>query len=130
MTYKRLPTRWQDCASLSIGLWLLVSPWAINYPNDNELVWSVSSWIATAIMAIALFTVCLPNIWSECLIFGIAAWTIASPLIVNQDVTAPDQRLYQLMMIDSVLASVFLLVFSLWVIFEDGRLQKMVLRGL
>ena len=129
MAYQRLPTRWQDCGSLAIGVLLLLAPWAINYPNDNGLVWSVSSYFAVAVIAVALFAVCLPNIWSEFLIFGIAVWTISTPLVVNLDVTVPDQRLYQVMMIDTVLASVFLLVFSLWVIFDDRRLQKFFLKG-
>jgi len=125
MKSKRLPPRWQDLGSLAVGVWLLVSPWFINLTNENSLVWSESSYVALAIIAMSIFAICLPNIWTEVLIFGTAAWMISAPLVIRLDVTEPDQRLGQIMMIDSVLTSLFLLIFSLWVIFDDTRLKKM-----
>ncbi len=124
MENERLTTRWQDCGSLAIGIWLLVSPLVMNYSPDNQVTWSGSTYIAVAIIGISIFAICLPNIWCEGLIFGIGVWMISKPLIGNLEVAAPDQRLHQVMMVDSVLTSVLLLIFSLLVIFEDGRLQN------
>jgi len=129
MDNKRFPPRWQDIGSLAIGLWLLVSPGLINESNPYGIVWTEPTWIALSIIGISIFSICVPNIWTEALIFGIGAWMISSPLVANLDVTAPDQRFGQIMMIDSVLTSLFLVVFSLWVIFDDPRLQKMFRKG-
>jgi len=125
MAIKFNTPRWQDLSILAIGLWLLVSPWLINYPNGQGIAWSESTCIAVAIMTISAFAVCLPNIWSEVGIFVIGCWMISSPLLAHQDIAAPDQRLHQIMMIDSVVTSVLLLALSSWVIFEDGRLRKL-----
>jgi len=126
MENKRLTPRWQDFGCLFIGLWLLLSPWLINYSNNNGVPWSESTYIALAIVVLSLCAIFVPNVWCEGLIFGIGAWMISSPLVANLEVTAPDQRLHQIMMVDSILTSVLLLVLSSWVIFEDGRLQKML----
>lgn len=126
MENKRLTPRWQDFACLFIGLWLLLSPWLINYANNNGVVWSESTYLAVVIIVMSIFAIFVPNVWTECLIFGIGVWMISAPLVANLEVAAPDQRLHQIMMVDSILSSVLLMVLSSWVIFADGRLQNML----
>ena len=80
--YDRLTAHWRDVANLVLGLWLVISPWALSYtmaavPTWNAIIVGVIIAVA-AIAAIVAF-----HTWEEWVNIALAVWLIASPFALD-----------------------------------------------
>lgn len=73
---------WQDPLSLILGLWLLVSPWVVQYANEtvpmgNAVVVGI---LVAAVACYALFRVMA---WQEWVNAALGIWLLASPWVLG-----------------------------------------------
>jgi SPW repeat-containing protein len=78
----RLTTHWRDVANLVLGLWLLISPWALSYatetiPTGNAFIVGVIIAVAAAAALVAFHK------WEEWANVVLAAWLIVSPFALD-----------------------------------------------
>ncbi len=78
----RLTTHWRDVANLILGLWLVISPWALSFttetiPTGNALIVGVVIAVAAAAALIAFHT------WEEWVNVVLAVWLIVSPFALD-----------------------------------------------
>jgi hypothetical protein len=73
---------WEDWTNLVLGLWLIASPWALQFTGDPATAWN--AWISGGIIAIiaaaALYQVQKWEEWSN-VIVGI--WVASSPWVLG-----------------------------------------------
>lgn len=78
----KLSNEWQDAANLVLGLWLMLSPWALDYsvlrtPAANSIM--IGAIIAGA-AACALYAF---QPWEEWTNVALAAWLVVSPWVLG-----------------------------------------------
>jgi SPW repeat len=74
--------RWQDWASLALGAWLAVSPWALGFSAHD---WATSNAVAVgfALFGYAFFEIDMPKPWEEWVNLVLGVWLMASPLVLG-----------------------------------------------
>jgi hypothetical protein len=75
--------RWQDWARVAVGVWLLVSPWALGTAMDPSSTWN--AWIVGALTVIASVTSLRTpkEVRSEWVSLALGAWLLLSPWILG-----------------------------------------------
>jgi hypothetical protein len=79
---------WQDPLNLVLGLWMLVSPWALQYQLENYPTWNAVV-LGILIAAAALWALFQVKAWEEWtnVVFGV--WLIISPWVLRFDALMP-----------------------------------------
>ena len=73
-----LAARWKDAANLGLGLWLVISPWALGYVDETTA--TRNAWIVGAIIAVAALAALVAfQKWEEWVNAALAIWLIAAP---------------------------------------------------
>ena len=76
----KLTRFWQDGVNVLLGLWLIVSPWALAFVANSTASWNV--WIIGTIIAVASAAALVAfHAWEEWVNIALAAWLIISPWI-------------------------------------------------
>ncbi len=79
---KRAGSYWQDTINVLLGLWLIISPWALGFAGDTTLAWNV--WTVGAIIAVvAIAALVAFQRWEEWINVALGAWLIASPWVLG-----------------------------------------------
>ena len=108
--------RWQDQVILLIGVWLIVSPWAFNYPASSPP--AINATIAGIIMAVlAAFDLYKTYVWAVLLNVVVGAWVAVSPWLLD---IIPDRTMTTSLLV-SGLATV---VLGLWELRSDPELHS------
>ena len=77
---ERLTTHWRDAANFILGLWLVISPWALAYAMQTMPTWNaVVVGVIVAVAAAAAFVAF--HKWEEWVNVVLAAWLIVSPFL-------------------------------------------------
>jgi hypothetical protein len=81
------PRQWQDWSSWALGIWLLLSPWALFYEYEptalrNALV------IGTLIIVAEVVELSVFRDWEEWINVALGAWLLVSPWILGIASTA------------------------------------------
>jgi hypothetical protein len=110
MTMKQLK-HWQDPVNAVIGIWLVLSPWAVRYsgeivPSANAVV------IGVALVAAALGAVLVPQAWEEWTEAVLGLWLIVSPWALGFSGQA-DARLM------AIATGIVVAVLALWTLGTD-----------
>lgn len=73
---------WQDWCNLVLGIWLFISPWALNFAGSQRPSWD--AWIVGLIVAV-LSIAALTNgqIWEEWINLLLGAWLFISPWVLD-----------------------------------------------
>lgn len=80
--WKNLSRRWQDDANLVLGVWLVLSPWILQYTAASAAAWN--AWIlGVVIVAAALAAIFAYREWEEYIAVLFAAWLIVSPWLLG-----------------------------------------------
>lgn len=78
----KLTNQWKDAGNLVLGIWLVLSPWALAYAGQATAAWN--AYIVGAIIAVAAFAALIAfQKWEEWVNAGLAAWLIVSPFILG-----------------------------------------------
>ena len=109
----RQSTRWQDVINLLVGLWLIISPWAVSYSGDERaMANAVIFGIIVAVLSVAALTAFQE--WEEWINALIGIWLIISPWVLG---FSGDNAAMQ----NLVVAGIIVLVLSVWSSFESHR---------
>lgn len=78
----RLATHWRDAANLILGLWLVISPWALSYMTEARPTWNAV--IVGVIIAVAAIAALVAfHKWEEWINVVLGAWLIVSPFLLG-----------------------------------------------
>src|SRR5947208_3464003 len=76
----KLAAQWKDAVNLVLGVWLVVSPWALGFVGDYAPTWN--TWVVGVIIAIAAIAALVSfNRWEEWVNAVLGVWLALSPLI-------------------------------------------------
>ena len=79
---EKLTNQWKDAGNLVLGIWLVLSPWALAYAGEVTAAWN--AYVVGAIVAVAAFAALIAfQKWEEWVNAGFAAWLIVSPFILG-----------------------------------------------
>jgi hypothetical protein len=79
---KRLADQWKDAVNLVLGLWLIVSPWALSFAADRRPMWNATA--IGAIIAIAALAALISfRKWEEWIEAVLGLWLIVSPYLLG-----------------------------------------------
>lgn len=71
--------RWQDWVMLVFGIWLFISPFALQYTSFT----AASSWnsyiLGVAVTAVAVIALAVPHLWEEWVNFVLGIWIVIAP---------------------------------------------------
>lgn len=102
---------WQDPVNLILGLWLVVSPWALKFQAETNPTWNavILGIVIAAVALIALFRVMA---WEEWVNLVLGIWLVISPWMVGFSglVTA---------MWNAVIVGAVVAVLALWALGAD-----------
>ena len=82
--------RWQDWIILAFGVWLLCSPWWLQYftgyPYTDQTAASWNSiFFGLAVAFFAIWALALPEKWEEWINMALGLWLVASPWALGFD---------------------------------------------
>jgi predicted MFS family arabinose efflux permease len=81
-TRTRLTSQWKDVVNLILGLWLIISPWVLNFASDSRPMWNaVIIGVIIAILAIAALISFRK--WEEWIEAVLGLWLIISPYVLG-----------------------------------------------
>jgi hypothetical protein len=81
-----LPKQWEDWASWAFGIWLCISPWALEFdlapvPTRNAVI------VGFLIILAEVVTLSVFRPWEEWINVALGAWLVVSPWVLG--ITAP-----------------------------------------
>ena len=80
--WNSLTKRWQDSLSLVLGLWLILSPWALGYAGIELAFWNAII-LGIVISAVAMAALIEFQEWEEWFGMAFGAWLILSPWVLG-----------------------------------------------
>ncbi len=79
---KRLTAQWKDAVNFILGIWLIVSPWALGFATDRAPTWN--AWVVGVVIAVAAIAALVAfNKWEEWVEVALGAWLIVSPYLLG-----------------------------------------------
>lgn len=105
---------WQDIASLAVGVWLLVSPWALGLSGVAAVMTAV---LGAAVVLFAVEGLWLPSYLEAWCEGGVGLVLVLLPWLTG----FADQALASR---NSVLAGLCVLLFAVWEMVDDPELQS------
>ena len=73
---------WQDVVNMVIGVWLVVSAWALGLEADRAMTANFVI-VGLALVALTLGAIFVPKAWEEWSEFALGIWLIVSPWVLN-----------------------------------------------
>ena len=108
------PKHWEDCIGLALGLWLLMSPWVLEYGEitaSRIAVFVGFLLIATEFTALYLF-----SIWEEWISVTLGAWLVVSPWVLGVALVPT---------VNFVVVGLLVLALALYEIWDERRAKAM-----
>lgn len=102
---------WQDPVNALVGVWLILSPWALGFQAEtNPMANAVI--VGILLIATALGAMFVPRAWEEWTETALGAWLVVSPWALGFSAL-------QMAMLSSVASGVVVIVLALWVLMTD-----------
>lgn len=79
----KLTHHWRDVVALLLGIWLIVSPWALGYLADTTAAWNAYA-VGIVVVVAAAATLVAFHRWEEWINVVLGAWLIVSPFVLGQ----------------------------------------------
>ena len=121
MAWKFSKKRWQDEVILLLGLWLVVSPWALGYLPGSPIALNVV--ITGAVIAVmAAFDLYKTYAWAVVVSLLAGVWIAVSPwvpAIADRDA----------LMFSNVISGIGVVVLALWELRTDPDLYRQIAGG-
>ena len=73
---------WQDVVNMVIGVWLVVSAWALGLEADRVMTANFVI-VGLALVALTLGAIFVPKAWEEWSEFALGIWLIMSPWVLS-----------------------------------------------
>jgi len=105
---------WQDPANLALGLWLVISPWALSYQTETYALWNALI-LGVLVAALAAFELFQVKAWEEWASVGLGVWLVISPWVLG--FSAGGSAMWNAMIVGLAVA-----VLALWALGTDKTL--------
>jgi hypothetical protein len=79
---KPATARWQDWASFALGLWLAMSPWLLDYAED-EAATANAACVGLVLALGAHFEASFDELSAEWLNLAVGVWLVLAPLVLG-----------------------------------------------
>ena len=73
---------WQDAVNAILGVWLILSPWAMGFQGETMAV-SNAVIVGLALIAAALGAIFVPRAWEEWTEGALGVWLVVSPWVLG-----------------------------------------------
>jgi hypothetical protein len=112
--------RWQDWANLALGVWTIVSPWALGFADENSEA-ALAAWIiGAAIVVCAGVAVYMPRAWEEGINIVLGLSLLASPWVLGfASQSTPTSN--------AGIVGALVALLALWAMLRDGALRDRLL---
>lgn len=111
--------QWQNWGMLLLGIWLFISPWAIEYVETHVYA-AWSAWIAgAAIAAFAIAEIYKMRLWEEWVTLALGLWTLVSPWVLAFASNREAMR-------NSVVVGALVVILAIWALARDHAFDKLV----
>lgn len=102
---------WQDPLNALLGVWVLVSPWALGY-QETTMAMANAVVVGLALIAAALGAIFVPRAWEEWTEVGLGAWLVIAPWVLGFSM------LYQATL-SAVVTGLAIVALALWTLLTD-----------
>jgi hypothetical protein len=102
---------WQDPVNALVGVWLILSPWAIGF-QDNITPLANAVIVGILLIAAALGAIFVPRAWEEWTEVVLGLWLAVSPWVLGFN-TLPNAT------VSTAVTGVIVIVLALWVLATD-----------
>lgn len=102
---------WQDPVSFALGVWLVFSPWVLNFQSETGAMANAVI-VGLLLLAAALGAIFMPRAWEEWSEFALGLWLIASPWALGFN------ALYAARL-NAVIVGLIVAALALWVLLSD-----------
>lgn len=107
--------RWQDWVNLALGLWLFVSPWALDYAH-TAAAWNAYV-MGAGIVVFAAIAAYVPKAWEEVINTLLGVWLVLSPFVVGFTGMAG-------VALHTAVIGVLVIGFAVWAMFSDPKFYE------
>jgi hypothetical protein len=83
----KIPNHWEDWCAWLLGIWLLLSPWALRYSYESAATANAVA-VGALIIAVGLVTLSAFRRWEEWLNVALGAWLLISSWVLGVTSTA------------------------------------------
>jgi len=109
--------RWQDWCNAVLGLWTVISPWALGFSVSTSSAAPAAWVLGTAIVVLALIAVYMPRAWEEGINIVLGLCLLISPWALNYaDMPKPTEN--------AVSVGVIVTLLAVWAMLRDTQVQK------
>lgn len=108
-----LKQHWRDVINLILGLWLIISPWALGYLADTTAAWNAYI-VGIIVVVAAAATLVAFHRWEEWINVALGAWLIVSPFLFGQEGHA-------VVMWNQIVTGVLVGGLALWAAFAEPK---------
>jgi hypothetical protein len=108
--------RWQDWANVLLGLWLFVSPWALDYAQHQYAAWNAYA-LGAGIVVFAAIAAYMPKAWEEVINALLGVWLILSPYVLGFTTQT-------MVALHTVVIGMLVTAFAVWAMFRDKEFYK------
>ncbi|HJW10697.1 MAG TPA: SPW repeat protein [Albitalea sp.] len=102
---------WQDVVNAVLGVWLVLSPWALGFQSEAMATGNMIV-IGVALIAAALGAIFVPRAWEEWTEGALGVWLIVSPWVLAFAAA-------QTAMLTAVATGFVIAVLALWTLATD-----------
>jgi hypothetical protein len=112
---------WQDPINAALGLWVLISPWAVGYQADTAALWNAVI-VGLLLAGVALGAIFVPRAWEEWTAGVLGLWLIASPWALSFEANREA-------MLTAVWTGIAAVVLALWTLATDRTYGRSATRS-
>lgn len=120
MVGRSVSRQWQDWATLALGAWLFVSPWALTY-TGTAAAWNAHI-VGAGVMIFALTAHHL-RIWEEITSIAAGVWLVVSPFVLGFASTMSEVALH------TVVVGILATALAIWAMSNKQGFYKRWQRG-
>jgi hypothetical protein len=109
--------RWQDWVNVSLGFWLLASPWGIGY-SLNDVATEKALALGMVLALFNLINVCrLIDEGQDVFNIMLGVWLITSPYTLNFSTD-------QVPMVNAIVVGSMIITFAAWQMYDASKMEK------
>lgn len=102
---------WQDAANAVLGVWLILSPWALGFHGEHAVMANMVI-VGALLLAVACGAMLVPRAWEEWSEGVLGLWMIASPWVLGYAALHAAR-------LDAVVTGIAVLLLALWTLLAD-----------
>jgi hypothetical protein len=116
----RQPKHWQDLVNAVLGIWVIVSPWALGF-EGSSMAMSNAVIVGLALVAAALGAAFVPRAWEEWTEAALGLWLVVAPWILGFSAIRDA-------MLSTTIAGLVVLALALWTLLTDKEYSSQLRR--